>query len=213
MVARKLKLLKRLRIPKRDYEIALFKQGYKRIAGLDEVGRGSWAGPVVAAAVIIPQKRIYKLRDSKLLTSDERRKLANKIIQEAVSYSIYFVSHHQIDILGLHPATILAYKKALKNMSIKADFVLVDAYKIPILTTPHLPLIKGDMKCVSIAAASIIAKVARDNFMIELSKIYPRYDWHNNKGYPSPKHKLALKEFGPTPFHRKSFAPIKRLLK
>ncbi|MCX6811705.1 MAG: ribonuclease HII, partial [Candidatus Berkelbacteria bacterium] len=159
MVARKPKLIKRLRIPKRDYEIALFKQGYSAIAGLDEVGRGSWAGPVVAAAVILPEKRIYKLRDSKLLSSQERQELGNKIIKEAVSYSIHFISHYQIDSLGLHQATILAYKKALKNMNLKPDFVLVDAYKIPNLSIPHLPIIKGDMKCVSIAAASIIAKV------------------------------------------------------
>jgi ribonuclease HII len=212
MVARKLKLTKRLRIPKKDYEIALKKQGYCLIAGVDEVGRGSWAGPVVAASVILPEKRIYNLRDSKLLSPQERHKLGNRIIKEAVSYSIQFVSHFQIDTLGLHQATILAYKKALKNMNIRSDFVLVDAYKIPNLSIPHLPIIKGDMKCVSIAAASIIAKVARDNFMIELSKIHPEYDWHNNKGYPSPRHKKALKKLGPTPFHRKSFAPIKRLL-
>lgn len=212
MVARKLKLTKRLRIPKKDYEIALKKQGYCLIAGVDEVGRGSWVGPVVAAAVILPEKRIYNLRDSKLLSPQERHKLGNRIIKEAVSYSIQFVSHFQIDTLGLNLATILAYKKALKNMIIRADFVLVDAYKIPNLSIPHLPIIKGDMKCVSIAAASIIAKVTRDNFMIELSKIHPEYDWHNNKGYPSPKHKEALKKLGPTPFHRKSFAPIKRLL-
>lgn len=213
MTPRKLKLLKRLRIPKTDYEIALKKQGYSLIAGLDEVGRGSWAGPVVAAAVILSQKRIYGLRDSKLLKSNERAKLAQKIVQESICYSIYFISHHQIDNLGLHQATILAYKKAFKNMKLRADFVLVDAYRIPNFSTPHLPIIKGDMKCVSIAAASIIAKVARDNFMIELSKIHPEYDWQNNKGYPSPKHMRALKKFGPTPFHRKSFAPIKRLLK
>lgn len=213
MVARKLKLTKRLRIPKKDYEIALKKQGYSLIAGVDEVGCGSWAGPVVAASVILPEKRIYGLRDSKLLSSYERGELARKIINKALAYSIQFVSHFQIDTLGLHQATILAYKKALKNMIIRADFVLVDAYKIPNLSIPHLSIIKGDMKCVSIAAASIIAKVTRDNFMIELSKIHPEYDWHHNKGYPSPKHKEALKKLGPTPFHRKSFAPIAKLLK
>lgn len=213
MSPRKLKLLKRLRIPKTDYEIALKKQGYSLIAGVDEVGRGSWVGPVVAASVILPEKRIYGLRDSKLLNSNERTKLARKIAQGSICYSIYFISHHQIDNLGLHQATILAYKKALKRMKIKADFVLVDAYRIPNLSTPHLSIIKGDMKCVSIAAASIIAKVTRDNFMIELSKIYPEYDWQNNKGYPSPRHKRALKKFGPTPFHRQTFAPIKKLLK
>ena len=213
MSPRKLKLLKRLRIPHYHYEFALKKQGYSLIAGVDEVGRGSWAGPVVAASVILPEKRIYKLRDSKLLLINERRLLARKIIKKAVSYSIQFVSHFQIDALGLHQATILAYKRALKNLRVRADFVLVDAYRIPNLSIPHLPIIKGDMKCVSIAAASIIAKVTRDNFMIELSNIYPQYDWQNNKGYPSPKHQAALKKLGPTPFHRKSFKPIKRLLK
>jgi len=212
MTPRKLKLLKRLRIPHNNYEKSLKKQGYLNIAGVDEVGRGSWAGPVVAAAVILPKKRIYKLRDSKLLDFNERQKIGRKIIDEAVSFSIQFVSHFQIDTLGLHQATILAYKKAIKKMKIKADFILVDAYKIPRCRIPHLPIIKGDMKCVSIAAASIIAKVTRDNFMIELSKIHPEYDWQNNKGYPSPKHKESLKKLGPTPFHRKSFAPIKRLL-
>lgn len=212
MSPNKLKLVKRLRIPNYNYENRLKIQGYGLIAGVDEVGRGSWAGPVVAASVILPEKRIYKLRDSKLLTAKERRQLAHKIIKEAISYSIHFVSHHQIDNLGLHQATMLAYKKALKNMKIKPDFVLIDAYKIPRLKTPHLAIIKGDMKCVSIAAASIIAKVTRDNFMIELSQIHPQYDWQNNKGYPSPKHRAAIKKFGPTPFHRKSFAPIAKLL-
>lgn len=213
MSPKKIKLIKRLRVPNYNYENRLKLQGYGLIAGVDEVGRGSWAGPVAAAAVILPQKRIYKLRDSKLLLTNERRLLARKIIKEAVSYSIYFISHYLVDSLGLHQATILAYKKALKNLKIKADFVLVDAYRIPKLSTPHLPIIKGDMKCVSIAAASIIAKVARDNFMIELSQVYPKYNWQNNKGYSSPKHKLALKKFGPTLFHRKSFAPIAKLLK
>jgi ribonuclease HII len=212
MVAR-LMMNKRLRIPKRNYEIALRRQGYYKIAGLDEVGRGSWAGPVVAASVILPQKRIYGLRDSKLLIEAERRELARKIVKDAQAYSIHFISHHQIDELGLHQATLLAYKKTLKSLKVKADFVLVDAYKIPRLNTPHLPIIKGDMKCISIAAASIIAKVARDDFMIELSNICPQFDWQNNKGYPSPKHKLALKKYGPTPFHRKSFAPIAQLIK
>ena len=209
----KLKPLRRLRIPSYNYESRLKIQGYKLIAGVDEVGRGSWAGPVAAAAVILPQKRIYKLRDSKLLKAKVRSQLARKIITKAIAYSIQFISHFQIDALGLHQATILAYKKALKNLRVRADFVLVDAYRIPNLSTPHLPIIKGDMKCVSIAAASIIAKVARDNFMIELSEIHPQYDWQNNKGYPSPKHQAALKKFGPTPFHRRSFAPIKKLLK
>ncbi len=213
MSSGKLKLIKRLRIPNYNYESRLKIQGYGFIVGVDEVGRGSWAGPVVAAAVILPQERIYKLRDSKLLASAERGRLARQIINRALSFSIQFVSHFQIDSLGLHQATILAYKKALKNLRVRADFVLVDAYRIPNLSTPHLAIIKGDMKCVSIAAASIIAKVARDNFMIELSNIYPQYDWQNNKGYSSPKHQAALEKYGPTPFHRKSFAPIKRLLK
>lgn len=213
MTPRKLKFSKRLRIPKRSFEINLAQKGYKNIAGVDEVGRAPWAGPVVAAAVILPKKRIYKIRDSKLLNFNERSKLGLKIIKESIAYSIYFSSHHQVDNLGIHQATILAFKKALQNLKIKADFVLVDAFKIPRFNTPHLPIIKGDINCLSIAAASIIAKVARDNYMIELSRIYPRYDWQNNKGYPSPRHKAALKKFGPSPFHRKSFAPIAEFYK
>jgi len=208
MTPRKLKFSKKLRVPKRDFEMKFAKKGYKYIAGIDEVGRAPWAGPVVAAAVILSSKRIHKIRDSKLLNHEERRLLAQKIIKESISYSIYFSSHYQIDNLGIHQATILAFKKALRNLKSRTDMVLVDAFKIPRLNIPHLPIIKGDTNCYSIAAASIIAKVARDNYMIELSEVYPQYDWQNNKGYPSPKHKEALKKFGPSPFHRRSFAPI-----
>lgn len=213
MSPRKLKMSKRLRVPSNKIEIELKNQGFGLIAGLDEVGRGSWAGPVVVAAVVLPQKRIYKLRDSKLLTCLERERLAQKIIKESVCCSIYFVSHWQIDNLGLHQATILAYKKAIRGLSLKTDFALIDAYRVPRLNIPHQAIIKGDMKCLSIAAASILAKVTRDNYMIELSQVCPEFGFDKNKGYPSPIHKKALKKFGPSIFHRRSFAPIKRLLK
>lgn len=212
MSPRKLIFSKRLRIPSNKFELELLEKGYKLVAGVDEVGRGSWAGPVVAAAVILPKRRIYKLRDSKLLTHKERQNLAQKIAVKAVSYSTYFVSHFQIDNLGLHRATILAYKKALRRLKIKADFALFDAYGVPRLNIPHKSIIKGDMKCTSIAAASILAKVVRDNYMIELSEVCKEYHFDKNKGYPSPKHIKTLKKLGPSQFHRKSFAPIKKFI-
>jgi len=187
-------------------------QGYALIAGVDEVGRGAWAGPLVAAAVILPEKRIYRLRDSKLLTSLEREKLAQKIKEEAREWKIAFVSNKLLDNFGLSLSTILAYKKAVRGLKQRPDYLLTDYYKIPRFSIPHSAITKGDMKVASIAAASIIAKVSRDRYMRKIGRRYPIFEFEKNKGYPSPAHKAALKKYGPCFLHRRCFRPIREFV-
>lgn len=208
---RKLKLLKRLRIPRLSLEIELREKGYKNIAGLDEVGRGCLIGPIVAAAVILPSKRLYSLRDSKLLSEKEREKLAKKIKKQARAISYGIVSAKEIEKLGLSQAGLLVLKRAILNLKPKPDFLLVDFYKIPDLPFPQKAIKKGDSVCLSISAASILAKVFRDNLMEKLGKRYPGYFFEENKGYGTKEHLKALKKLGPCEIHRKNFGPVKGL--
>ena len=206
---RKLKRSKKLRIPKNNLEEYLLKKGYKNIVGLDEVGRGALAGPLVAAAVKLPtHKRLYKIRDSKLLTEKEREELAKKIKKQSkIGFGI--VEPKEINRLGLSQALKKAYFLALKNLKITPGFILVDGYKIPEIPFPQKGVIKGDMKVASIASASIVAKVKRDNIMKKLAKKYPGYGFEKNKGYATAEHLAKLKEKGPSPVHR-DFAPVKK---
>ena len=176
------------------------------IAGVDEVGRGPLAGPVVAAAVILPADyEITGLNDSKKL-SEKRREAMNEIIKsEAVSFGIGLIGQETIDEINILQATYEAMRLALGQLSPVPDMILVDAVTIPGIETRQLPIVKGDAKSASIAAASIIAKVYRDHLMIEYDRIYPQYGFARNKGYGTKEHINALKEFGPTPLHRKSF--------
>lgn len=176
------------------------------IAGVDEVGRGPLAGPVVAAAVILPSDyEITGLNDSKKL-SEKRREAMDEIIRrEAVSFGIGLISQDRIDEINILQATYEAMRLALEQLSPAPDMILADAVTIPGIETRQFPIIKGDAKSASIAAASIIAKVYRDHLMIEYDSLYPEYGFARNKGYGTKEHINALKEFGPTPLHRKSF--------
>lgn len=177
-------------------------QGYERIVGVDEVGCGALAGPVVAGAVILPlDSRIGALRDSKLLNEQRREELYPFIIARATAYAIGSASVEEIFLLGLRTATLLAMRRAVELID-GVDFALVDAWTIPDVAYPQRGIIRGDLKVKSIAAASIIAKVTRDRIMRELSKKYPEYGFGVHKGYGTRDHLDAIKKFGPCEIHR-----------
>ncbi len=178
----------------------------KYICGIDEVGRGPLAGPVVTAAVILPKDcNLLYINDSKQLSAARREELYDKILEQAVSVGIGAVSHERIDEINILQATYEAMRQAIGKLSIKPDLLLNDAVTIPGVDIPQVPIIKGDAKSISIGAASIVAKVYRDRMMVELDKTYPGYDFASNKGYGSPKHLAALKEIGPCEIHRRTF--------
>jgi ribonuclease HII len=206
------KFSKQLKVPDFKIEERLFNRGYSFIAGVDEVGRGAWAGPLYAATVILPNKRIYKVRDSKLLSADQRQKLAPKIKAKAVDFSYGRVEVEELSRMGMTKATRLAFKRALAGLK-NLDYILTDYFKLKFRNLPSQNIVRGDQGCLSIAVASIIAKVERDRVMTELAKKFPQYDFINNKGYSSPNHQQALKNFGPCLIHRPNFAPIKEALR
>lgn len=179
---------------------------YEFIAGIDEVGRGPLAGPVVTCAVILPKDcNILYINDSKQLTEKKREELYDKIMEQAVAVGIGMESPQAIDEINILQATYSAMRKAIGALSVKPDLLLNDAVTIPGVDIKQVPIIKGDAKSISIAAASIIAKVTRDRMMVEFDKMYPGYDFAGNKGYGSAAHIEALKTLGPTPIHRQSF--------
>lgn len=178
------------------------------IAGMDEAGRGSWAGPVVAAAVILPKNfRLPGLTDSKLLTSKQRDELFLKITQN-YDFGVGIISHDQIDKYGLLHATFLAFEMALAGLKNKPDKILIDGRDKFKFMIPHESIIKGDLKIKSISAASVVAKVTRDRIMIEYAGKYPNYGFEVHKGYGTSRHQRALEEHGPSKIHRLSYAPI-----
>ena len=188
------------------YENQCRKNGYKLIAGIDEVGRGPLAGPVVTAAVILKENDLIEgINDSKKLSAAKRESLYDIILNRAVSYAFGVVSAEEIDSINILQATYKAMLQALSSLSIKPDFVLADAVTIPGIDIKQQGIIKGDAKSISIGAASIIAKVYRDRMMDEYAKIYPEYGFEQNKGYGSQSHIEAIKKFGPCPIHRKTF--------
>ena len=188
------------------YERKYYEEGKTLIAGVDEVGRGPLAGPVVTAAVILPKNcMIEGVNDSKKLSDKKRRALAQEIKEKAVAYSISMENCGVIDEINILQATLRAMKKAVESLSVKPEKVLVDAVRIPDIDIEQAAIIKGDEKSLSIAAASIIAKVTRDDLMIEMDKIYPEYKFASNVGYGSKEHTEALKKYGPCPIHRRSF--------
>lgn len=176
-------------------------------AGCDEAGRGCLAGPVFAAAVIFPTDYHHALlNDSKQLSEKKRMEMRPIIEREALAYAVASVSAEEIDRINIHNASYLAMHKALNMLKIKAEYIIVDGNRfIPYQTVPHSCIIKGDGKYLSIAAASILAKTYRDEYMDTIASDYPAYDWLNNKGYPTVKHRAAVLEYGATPHHRKSF--------
>ena len=179
---------------------------YSYICGVDEAGRGPLAGPVCAAAVILPRGlTIPGLNDSKKLTDKRRRELFEQITQQAACFSIAFASQQEIDEYNILQATMLAMQRAVARLPIPADFVLVDGNKLPQLPVPARDIVKGDQKSANIAAASILAKVTRDRFMEAYALEYPGYGFEIHKGYPTRRHYDAIFELGLTPLHRRSF--------
>ena len=189
-----------------EYEDKYAALGMQHICGVDEAGRGPLAGPVSAAAVILPPHfEIPGLDDSKKLSDKRRRDLVPIIKQNAIAYSVVFVDHVPIDEINILQATYEAMRQAVSKLSVTPDLLLNDAVTIPELTMKQVPIIKGDAKSISIAAASIVAKVTRDRMMVELDKFYPEYGFAKHKGYGTKVHIQALKEFGPCEIHRKTF--------
>ena len=189
----------------KEYERQYEALGY--VCGIDEVGRGPLAGPVVAGAVILPKDcKILYLNDSKKLSAKKREELYDVIMEQAVSVGIGYNSPERIDEINILNATYEAMREAVSKLSVKPDVLLNDAVTIPgINDIKQVPIIKGDAKSVSIAAASIVAKVTRDRLMVEYSKLYPEYGFESNKGYGTAEHIEALKKYGKTPIHRNSF--------
>lgn len=186
------------------YELEYASYGY--ICGIDEVGRGPLAGPVVAGAVILPKDSvILYLNDSKQLSAKKREELYDVIMEKAVAVGIGQASHERIDEINILQATYEAMREAISKLDVKPDILLNDAVTIPGVDIQQVPIIKGDAKSVSIAAASIVAKVTRDRLMVEYDKVYPEYHFADNKGYGAAAHIEALKKYGPAPIHRRSF--------
>lgn len=205
--ALKLRLLKRLKCTTR-YERELWKSGAGLVAGVDEVGRGSLFGPVVAAAVVLnPGYRIRGLRDSKLLPAERREVLAMRIRDHAIAWSIASVDAARIDQINIYHASRLAMVEAVSQLAPAPDHLLIDALRID-FACPQTPIIHGDALSASIAAASIIAKVERDRMIREWDPVFPLYGLASNKGYYTRKHVTALRQYGPSPLHRQSFEPV-----
>jgi len=205
---------KETRAQLKDIECSLFKKGYNNIAGTDEAGRGPLAGPVVAAAVIIPKGvTISNLNDSKKLTKNQRETLFEEIAASGAICAVGVIDNETIDRINILRASLLAMQKAILSLEIKPDFILVDGtFTVPNVTTPQMAIIGGDAICDSISAASIIAKVTRDRIMDKYQELYPDYTFANHRGYPTKRHLDELKNFGPTDIHRKTFRPVEKLL-
>ena len=190
----------------KQYECELRSKGYKYICGIDEAGRGPLAGPVVAGAVILPADcEILYLNDSKKLSAARREELYDEIMEKAVATGIGMASPARIDEINILQATYEAMREAVSKLSREPDLLLNDAVTIPEMTIMQVPIIKGDAKSVSIAAASILAKVTRDRLMIEYDKILPEYGFAGHKGYGSKEHIAAIQKYGPSPIHRRTF--------
>jgi len=199
--------------PNRRLEKKLFYQGHKLVAGVDEVGRGAWAGPLVAAAVILnPEIKIRGIKDSKLLRQSDRQELSQQIISQAVSWSIGLVDWATIDKFGLTKANDLALQQAVSNLKIKPDYILLDGKRKVLFELPTDAIIDGDYKITCIAAASIVAKVFRDELMSQLDEYYPAYGFKQHKGYGTAQHFSMLVKYGPCRLHRRSFKPMKNLV-
>lgn len=191
------------------YERELRKKGVTLIAGVDEVGRGPLVGPVVTACVILPEKfDLPHLTDSKKLTERRREILYKEIQEQALGIGIGIVDNGEIDRINILNATKKAMKMAINNCKVKPEHVLIDAVKLDI-DIPTTSIIKGDLKSITISAASVIAKVTRDHMLYELDEKYPMYDFKHNKGYPTKKHIEAIKEYGIIKEHRRSYSPVK----
>lgn len=189
-----------------EYENSAKLKGYKSICGVDEAGRGPLAGPVCAAAVILPDNTVIDgVNDSKKLSEKKREALFSVIKETALSYSIAYASVEEIEELNILNATMLAMKRAVEGLDVPADYAMIDGNKAPKLKIESECIIKGDAKSISVACASILAKVSRDHLLYEYAKEYPQYHFDKHKGYGTKAHTEAIKEYGPCPYHRMSF--------
>jgi ribonuclease HII len=192
----------------RTMENAIRRMGFVYVAGVDEVGRGCLAGPVVAAAVVLnPDRYVPRISDSKTVTALERDKLYQQITKNAVTWGVASASCGEIDTINIHQASLRAMQRAVQLLTPSPDFVLVDAFRIPDLLMAQRAVIHGDSRCTAIAAASIVAKVTRDRMMLELHAEDPRYGFDRHKGYATREHLQAVAQFGYSPVHRQSFRP------
>ncbi|MHB9155454.1 MAG: ribonuclease HII, partial [Endomicrobiales bacterium] len=195
------------------FDRSYYRRGYRVIAGVDEAGRGPWAGPVVAAAVILPESSsLPGLNDSKKLSPKKREALYARIREIALGVGVGTVRQDVIDSVNILQATYMAMREALRQLSLPVELVLVDGRPIPALSLPQAAIPGGDAQSAAIAAASIIAKVTRDRLMEEYSRQYPHYRFHQHKGYGTPEHYEALRRHGPCSLHRKTFAPVRKIL-
>ncbi len=201
--------------PSLNEENGLNARGYHLIAGVDEAGRGALAGPVVAAAVILPQYPDFpwlkSVRDSKEIPPAKREFLFALIEQEAIAVSVGIIAPQTIDVIGILNATKIAMCHAIEQLSQPPDFILIDCVRLPQLRISQKSIIKGDKLCISISCASIIAKVTRDRIMVELDQLHPGYGLANHKGYGTREHVNCLRQQGPSPIHRYSFAPVREV--
>jgi ribonuclease HII len=209
-------LINNLQMPSFTEEKMLEAQGYQYIAGIDEVGRGSLAGPVVAAAVILPghidTPWLNQVKDSKQLSPARRESLFHHIYEVAISIGIGVVPHQIIDARGIIKATRLAMQLAIDQLSSPPEFLLIDYMRLPEVPLPQKGITNGDCRCFSIACASIMAKVSRDDMMRELNGTYPGYGLAQHKGYGTKGHLACLRRLGPSPIHRQSFKPVKEMI-
>jgi ribonuclease HII len=215
----------RQRRPDVRWEREAWSAGKTTVAGVDEAGRGAWAGPLVAAAVILPRASVARARltralsragtlanDSKLLTADKRERVMHVLHDLNVPFAVACVESAEIDCIGLGPANRAAMCRAVSSLDPSPDHVLVDAFRLPELQCSHLPIVHGDALSVSIALASIVAKLHRDALMQQLDLVHEGYGFSSHKGYGTPAHQIALQKRGVSPIHRRSFAPIAKLL-
>jgi ribonuclease HII len=200
--------------PTLEYENQLWGEGFRVVAGLDEAGRGAWAGPVFAAAVVLPTDNhvidlLNGVRDSKCMTAKQREHWRGCIQSASVTWTIGSASHLEVDEIGIVPATCLAMQRALDDLLYEPNYLLVDYIQIRDCSCPQLSLPKGDCRSLSIAAASVLAKTERDEYMTKLDKQFPGYGFAQHKGYGTAQHRLAIEKLGPCIVHRRSFKPIK----
>jgi ribonuclease HII len=196
--------------PDFSFETALWEQGFQYIAGVDEVGRGALAGPVAAAAVVLPTGaaeavEFIGIKDSKQLSAEQRRKWSVIIRKTALAWEVGLASNTEIDAIGIVPATQLAMRRAINRLRVRVEYILIDYVHLPEIAIPQESLVKGDERSASIASASIMAKVARDAILCELDCQYPGYSFAQNKGYGTQAHRIALSKQGLSPVHRRCF--------
>ena len=199
--------------PDLSFETPLWQSGVTRVGGVDEAGRGAWAGPVAAGAVVLPPQpeiaaRLWGVRDSKQMTPPQREHWAGEIRLAALAWGVGFAAPEEIDTLGIVGATRLAVSRALAELALPPAYLLVDFLQLPAVALPQLALVKGDARSLSIASASVLAKTARDELMTGLEQVYPGYGFARHKGYGTRAHQEALARLGPCAVHRRSFAPV-----